>query len=168
MLLKVMMLGLLYGKPAIDTKHYEGFRTHVYKDSRGIPTIGYGHNLHSGNKLHASILGLDRASLVAGTKGLTKIQAEALYDLDRAEAAAWAAKLFYSFDDQPKVVQDILIDLCFNMGPGKVAKFKKFTSYINSNQYVKAASELKDSAWFKQVGARAKDITKLLGELADE
>ena len=146
----------------IDTKKYEGLRLTVYKDSKGFKTIGYGHNLQGGLDRHLEILGLDKKELLHGKLSLTKEQAEELYQLDKGHAKSEAEKLVQSFDDHPKLVQEVLVDLTFNMGAGKVGKFKQFINCINKQDYKTAASALKKSKWYKQVGNRSKEIIDLL------
>ena len=73
-----------------------------------------------------------------------------------------AKKVFPSFDKQPKKVQILLVSLTYNLGEGGIQKFKKFRAAIELRDYKRAAKELKDSAWYKQVGKRGPKYVSIL------
>ena len=65
-----------------------------------------------------------------------------------------------NFDQYPEAVRMTLIDLCFNMGISRLMKFKLTLGYIEEGlrigNYTKAAVELMNSNYAKQLPARAK------------
>ena len=73
---------------------------------------------------------------------------------------------FAHFDDYPDVVQEVLVDLCFNLGISRLLRFSKTIEYLNeglaTGNYTKAAVELMDSAYARQLPARSKRNHDLL------
>ena len=55
-----------------------------------------------------------------------------------------------------------LIDLTYNMGPGWVKGFPNFMAAYAKGNYETAGNELKDSAWYDQVGRRGPTIVNLM------
>lgn len=108
----------------------------VYRDSKGLWTIGFGR-------------------LVDGSKGGGISQAEAEYllsnDLRRAESDAETLACYETLN-APR--QAVLIELCFNMGLGKVRGFTKMLAALDRQAYDEAAFELHDSQWRADVGPK--------------
>ena len=149
----------------IDTRQFEGLRLHVYKDSVGKSTIGYGHNLQGGNNAHLEALGLDLEDLLSGDTDLTLNQAEALFQLDMADARVAVKRLVPNLDDMPQVVQDILCDLMFNMGVGTLSKFRNTLEAFNNEDWQRASNGLRQSKWYRQVGHRSRVICNTLDNI---
>jgi lysozyme len=57
------------------------------------------------------------------------------------------------------VRQDILINMCFNMGLVGLLKFKKTLQLIEAGDYAKASVEMLASKWSKDVGNRAVELS---------
>ena len=131
-------------KPMI--KQHEGLRLQKYTDSRGFPTIGYGHLI-------------DKNNIIDGT--ITQAQADALFDMDYREHKDAAMKIpgYANANIKQKAA---LIDLTFNMGPGWVDGFPKFKKAFASGDYDAAANELVDSNWYGQVKTRGPVIVDLI------
>ena len=55
-----------------------------------------------------------------------------------------------------------MVVMLYNLGLSGFKKFKKFIEAMNKRDYIKAVMELEDSAWFNQVGRRAKEISKMI------
>lgn len=51
-----------------------------------------------------------------------------------------------------------MLDLCFNMGAAKVARFNKFLTAAKKQDWPTACLELRRSKWYRQVGDRAKRV----------
>ena len=118
-------------------RKHEGEVSTPYKDSRGILTIGVGHNL---------------------THGISKAAIDFIFkeDLDRAEEALKnnLPDIYNSLDANRQLV---LLDLCFNIGIGGLLKFKKTLNALRNQDYELAAKELLNSAYAKQVPQRAEE-----------
>ena len=142
---------------------HEGKRNHVYKDTEGHPTIGVGFNLDRGDaKTKIEALGLDYAKVKAGTQDLTDAQVYQLLDGDMDTAIVDSKSVFPKFADLSDVRQRVIADMMFNLGKSKFLGFKKMIEAVNAGDFAKAADEMKDSAWYRQVGQRGKTLEKML------
>lgn len=146
----------------------EGFVPAPYKDTKGIWTIGIGFNIQTRNDVDQKLkaAGIDertRKSIITKRQGrITKQQAEKLLDMTISEAYEDAKRIVPSFTKQPLEIQGVLVDMTFNIGPTGLKKFSKFINYVDTNQYAKAADEMKKSLWYRQVGDRAKDLESIV------
>jgi lysozyme len=122
-------------------KTNEGFRSKVYKDSRGFNTVGYGLNLDAGLSEHL-------ASVILAEQ------------LAEAEADAESAFLWYSGTDG--VRQSVIVELVFNTGLAKLKGFTHMLAACQAQDWNAAAAELQNSAWFGQVGRRGPLLVRLL------
>lgn len=121
--------------------NHEGNKTHLYKDSLGILTIGVGWNIQE--------------------KGLPSHIIDALLDYSIAEAQGYCVKYSWYLDlCQPR--KDAIIDMMFNLGPSRFAGFKIFILLMANEDYKNASVEMLDSKWAKQVGGRAQYLSKLI------
>ena len=58
--------------------------------------------------------------------------------------------------------QNVLIELCFNIGINRLLGFKKMLAALQKNDYATAADEMLDSKWAAQVGNRAKTMALMM------
>lgn len=146
-------------KPTIDDQTCiqrlmvnEGCVLKSYKDSVGKLTIGIGRNLddnplseeelcYVGHNCRTKFISNDQAAYLC-RNDLKKVRA----DLDR-ELPWWRDLCF----DR----QYVMIDLCFNMGIRTLLTFKRTLESIASGFYIRAAEQLLQSKYAKQVGKRA-------------
>ena len=124
----------------------EGVRLHVYPDSRGFDTIGIGHNLD------ANPLSFDVSA------GITLDQAFQILHEDVTRITAQLFKDIPWLEDLDSVRQGVFQNMAFNMGVGGVLEFHHDLEDTNAGNYVKAAADMKASAWYTQVGARAQRL----------
>ena len=127
-------------------KVHEGLRLDKYLDSRGFPTIGYGHLIEKGETMP------DR---------ITQQKADELFDIDYRHHKKAAEKI-PGFDQAGGMQKAALIDLTFNMGPAWASGFPAFKRAFKEGNYEQAGNELVDSAWYGQVGRRAPTIVNLI------
>lgn len=125
-------------------KVHEGLVLHVYKDSLGKKTIGFGHLVLPGENFTT----------------ITKEQANQLFEVDFQKYYE-QAKRFPGFSKLPFQKQTVIIDMCFNMGEFYL-KWPNFTRHMNEGNYKAAAQEIRSSKYAKQVGRRALDNIDLL------
>jgi lysozyme len=121
----------------------EGVRLQKYRDSRGFDTIGIGHNLDA-NPLPFDI-----------SNGITLAQAEQIL---RDDVARIGAKLFSALPwlgNLDVARQGVFLNMAFNMGVGGVEAFHHDLADTKAGDYMKAAADMQQSAWYVQVGARA-------------
>lgn len=120
-------------------RQHEGWRDTAYQDTVGVWTIGYGTNLQE--------LTIDKA---LGNKWLEA----------GVEEAQTAAARFPEFQMLTPIRQDVLVEMVYNMGPSRVAGFKKLLLAIRQGDWELAAMEMLDSKWANQVGQRAQRLAK--------
>ena len=139
-----------FAKPMI--KVHEGLRLDKYMDSRGFPTIGYGHLIEPGESMPNRI---------------SQQKADELFDEDYTHHKA-AAMRIPGYDKANAMQKAALIDLTFNMGPAWADGFPKFKQAFAAGNYEQAGNELIDSAYYSQVGRRGPTIVNLIkGKGAD-
>lgn len=126
-------------------KRHEGFRSTAYRCTSQILTIGFGRAIDPE---------LDGA-------GITEAEAEVMLgnDLVRFERHAEDV-LGDTWDTLDEVRREAMIEMCFNMGPGNLSKFKNMLAALAEKNYDLAASEALSSRWATQVGVRAERIAE--------
>ena len=118
----------------------EGYRNKSYDDLFGNKTIGYGHLIKQSEKY----LLKDSQS----KKYLTQ-----LFDKDLNIAIKNFIK-HYNVDKISNHVQEVVIEMIFQLGIKNMLGFKKFNVHIKKNQLFMAALEMVDSRWYKQTPSR--------------
>lgn len=141
-----------YEKGIPQTKQYERFVPTVY-DYQGVPHVGYGFNL-----TEKSIRDMVDPAILAGKRGMTRDEADKIFMVKYNQAARDA----YNFAGRdamlnlPPEKQAILVDMAYNMGGPRLNTFVKMQEALQAGDNQRAAAEMKNSNWYKQVGNRAK------------
>jgi lysozyme len=113
-----------------DIKMEEGYRSSVYLDTLEKPTIGYGFLIDSLE------LQEDICQLILMRK-LEKLIKNIKFN-------------FKWFDDMPENVQDVVINICYQLGVSGFSKFKKTIQFMKNKQWDKASVEMLDSKWARE------------------
>lgn len=143
-------------------ERHEGKRNTVYKDTKGIPTIGIGYNLMNPNaKDRLKAVGADPNAVMNGTP-LTDEQIYTLFREDVETAKKDAEVFLPNFSEQPETVQNIIINMSFNMGLDTLSQFNQFRESLLKKDYQAAAQSMVDSKWYKQVGNRSKELVNMM------
>lgn len=148
---------------------HEGLRLETYKCPAGYWTVGVGRNLESkglSDEEQQAILGtsgLNRTEVIERLKEqvLTREQALFLLRNDIAECEK-DLEQFPWFKKLGKVRRKVLIDMRFNLGPGRFREFKKMITALAQGDYKAAAAEMVNSAWYHQVGTRARRLVEMM------
>lgn len=121
---------------------------HAYNDSKGYPTIGYGHLIQPGDGYspHSKI---------------SQGEADKLFDKDFNKHLA-QAKAIPGYNKGNAQQKAALIDLAFNMGGSFYKEFPKFAAAVKIGDWKTAAVEIQDSDYYSQVGRRGPVIRDLL------
>ena len=122
-----------------DIKKHEGFVEHVYDDSLGIPTIGYGFVIKD------LTLDEDIAEEILVRK-LEKLKRNAI-------------ARFKWLEDMPVEVQEVILNMCYQLGVTGTSKFRKAISALQEGDWEEAANEMLDSLWARQTPNRAKELS---------
>jgi len=123
----------------VKIKKHEGFRGNVYKDTLGFDTVGYGTKMPI-TKLEATML--LRGRLFQKVEELK--QKEPYFKL------------------LPETIQDVIIEMSYQLGVNGVLRFKRMWSALKEGDYEKAGLEMLDSKWYTQTPARAKELSEVV------
>jgi lysozyme len=121
---------------------HEGLKLKPYKCTAGKTTIGVGRNLDD--------------------VGITRDEALDLLDNDIDRVLAELDRELPWWRQLDDARQEVLADMCFNLGLAGLLKFKKFLQALEFCDYRTAAAEMLDSAWAVQVGGRATELANIM------
>jgi lysozyme len=117
----------------------------VYLDSLEILTCGIGHKVLVEDHLKLGDI-------------ITEEQCNNFFKNDFDEAVNDVTKYIKNFVNYPEEVQEVIINMTFNLGITGILRFKKFLAALDIKDYKTAADEMKNSDWYGQVGDRAKRL----------
>ena len=129
-------------------KEHEGFRSRVYQCTEGHDTIGFGF------KVADLELDLDLAEEILVRK---------LEHLIRR-----VKNRFSWVNDAPYEIQDVVYNMCYQMGVSGFSKFKKTIKYLADKEYEKASKEMLDSRWARQTPNRAIELSNIVKAQSNE
>lgn len=134
-----------------NIKENEGFCERVYEDSRGFATIGYGFLL--------SALSKDELVLNGGkVEPMSRAAADQILALKLKKLKPKVFEAFSWLAEKPANVQDVVIEMCYQMGIAKVQKFVTTLHHIRMGEYEKAIANGLRSLWAQQTPNRAKKV----------
>jgi lysozyme len=140
------------------TIKHEGWKLKPYTCPAGIWTIGAGHALTKKEPQ-------DIQDYLNTHGEITDEMASRLLAIDLQIARNGCEKLFPAFDSFSDNRKMALIDWMFNLGYPRASLFENTISWINDGQkWDKAAVEILNSNWAKQVGLRAEEDARLIRE----
>lgn len=120
----------------------EGLRLRPYLDTVGKRTIGIGRNLDD--------VGISQDEAAYMLKNdIARVESQ----LDKA--LSWWRTMS---DDR----QQVLANMCFNMGITTLLTFKNTLAAMQSGRYSDAANGMLSSVWARQVGARAVRLSDVM------
>ena len=128
----------------------EGMVKHIYKDHLGYPTFGVGHLILESDPEY-------------GKPDKTEVSEERVLEClekDLDTVLGDCKTLYKDFDDLPEEVQHIVANMMFNMGLTRMYKFKGMKAGVDSKDWNKAADEMVDSRWYRQVTNRANRLVE--------
>lgn len=126
-------------------KKHEGLRLMPYRDTTGHLTIGYG------RCLACEGISLDEASLMLDNDISKFVRALGEY--------SW-------YRNAPVDVQNVLVDMAFNLGVVGLLKFTTFLEYIRKGNFADAATDLLATEWARQLRSRSRDAAAILTRAA--
>ena len=126
-------------------KRNEGVRSHAYKCSENMITVGVGRNIDENGGL-----------------GLSEEEIEYLLANDIKRVREELEDNYFWFRALNEARQDAMIDICFNLGLTRLRGFVKALEAMSREQFDIAADEFMDSRWATQVGNRAVEVTEII------
>jgi len=132
----------------LDLTRHEGCICEVYLDHLGLPTAGIGHLI-------------EEPGYEVGDE-VSMEQVLEWFDIDYKEAVTDCCALFLNFGSLPDHVKRVLVNMAFNLGRTRLGHFKNMTKAINEGNWNKAADEMVDSKWYRQVGNRSIELVEIM------
>jgi lysozyme len=131
----------------------EGVVYEIYNDHLGYATFGVGHLVLNTDPEFGQDVGTP----------VSEERVRECFEKD-LDTAISECKVLYeeSWEGFPSEVQEVLVNMLFNLGRPRLSKFKNFNTKLIEGDYAGAAPEGLDSLWARQVGARANRLMERL------
>lgn len=123
---------------------HEGLRLKPYRDTKGKLTIGVGRNLDD--------------------VGITREEALLLLNNDLVRVRREVERAFPWFSRLNPVRKNVVLNMVFNLGLPRFRGFTKTITAIEAKDWERAAREMLESRWAKQVGRRAQELAAMMKE----
>ena len=131
----------------------EGVVNEVYLDHLGLPTFGVGHLVIEGDPEYGQPVGTP----------VSESRVAEVFERDLDTAISECVALYGDqFNAWPGEVQEVLVNMMFNMGRTRLGGFKNFRKALEKGDWKRAAVEGRDSKWYRQVTKRAE---RLMGRM---
>ena len=121
---------------------HEGLRLKPYRCSAGKLTIGVGRNIEE--------------------VGITEAEAMLLLANDIIRVIEELESRIPVFTQLDEVRRRVLIDMCFNLGINRLLQFRRMLAALETGDWARAAAEMMDSKWARQVGSRALRLQRMM------
>ena len=134
----------------------EGVKYEVYNDHLGYPTFGIGHLVRDTDPEAGAALGTT----------VSEDRVIEAFNQDVETVLSDCNILYDDFGDLPEEAQLIIANMMFNLGRPRLSKFKGMKAGVDARDWKKAANEMVDSAWYRQVPNRANRLVNRMKALA--
>ena len=134
----------------------EGVKYEIYNDHLGYPTFGIGHLVRDTDPEAGASLGTP----------VSEDRVIEAFNQDVETVLSDCNILYDDFGDLPEEAQLIIANMMFNLGRPRLSKFKGMKAGVDSRDWKKAADEMVDSAWYRQVPNRAERLVERMRALA--
>jgi len=135
----------------------EGIKHECYLCSEDVPTFGIGHKILETDPEYGMPLG-------------TEVDDERIWEVFKDDLAISISECEILFgdsvwDDFPDEVQEVCVNMMFNLGRPRYSKFTKHLAALQAHDWAEAGAEARDSRWRTQVGDRAERLCQRLEAL---
>ena len=134
----------------------EGVKYEIYNDHLGYPTFGIGHLVRDTDPEAGAALGTP----------VSEDRVIEAFNQDVETVLSDCNTLYDDFSDLPEEAQLIIANMMFNLGRPRLSKFKGMKAGVDARDWKKAADEMIDSAWYRQVPNRAGRLVTRMKALA--
>ena len=134
----------------------EGVKYEIYNDHLGYPTFGIGHLVRDTDPEAGAALGTP----------VSEDRVIEAFNQDVETVLSDCNILYDDFSDLPEEAQLIIANMMFNLGRPRLSKFKGMKAGVDARDWKKAADEMIDSAWYRQVPNRAGRLVSRMKALA--
>jgi len=137
----------------------EGVEYEIYKDHLGYPTFGVGHLVLKSDPEYGADVGTP----------VSDDRVRECFERDLDTSVSECVALYgEQFEQWPGEVQEILVNMMFNMGRTRLGKFKNFRKALEAKDWKQASIEGKDSLWYRQVTNRADRLMERLSNVGQD
>ena len=126
----------------------EGVVYKIYTNHLGYPTFGIGHLITKNDPEFEEPVGTP----------VSKERVDSVFAIDIKIAEDECCVLYPFWEELPEEVQEILVNMMFNLGRPRLTKFKKMNAALEMGDWKTAAIEGRDSRWYHQVGSRSERL----------
>ena len=130
----------------------EGVKREIYLDTENLATVGVGHLITESDLEYG---------LAVGTE-ITENRVSELFEKDLDIHIEECRVLFDEFHVYPGEVQEILVNMMFNMGRPNLSKFKGMRRGLDARDWNAAADEMVDSKWYRKLEELGSERAKRL------
>ena len=134
----------------------EGVKYEIYNDHLGYPTFGIGHLVRDNDPERGEPVGTP----------VSEDRVIEAFNQDVETVLSDCNILYDDFSDLPEEAQLIIANMMFNLGRPRLSKFKGMKAGVDARDWKKAADEMVDSAWYRQVPNRAGRLVTRMKALA--
>ena len=134
----------------------EGCVYEIYNDHLGYATFGIGHLVTESDPENGQELGTP----------VSESRVIEAFEQDVQTVLSDCAILYPDFDELPEEAQQIIANMMFNLGRPRLSKFKGMKAGVDARDWERAADEMVDSAWYRQVTNRADRLVVRMRSLA--
>ena len=134
----------------------EGVKYEIYNDHLGYPTFGIGHLVRDTDPEHGQEVGTP----------VSEDRVIEAFNKDVESVLNDCTILYGNFSKLPEEAQLIIANMMFNLGRPRLSKFKGMKAGVDAGDWKKAADEMVDSAWYRQVPNRAGRLVSRMKALA--
>ena len=133
-----------------EIKYDEGSVNEIYLDHLGLATFGIGHLVTEWDEEYGWEVGTP----------VSEDRCNEVFASDIQIVLSDCQHLYPDFNDLPEEVQRIIANMMFNMGRPRLSKFKGMKAGVDARDWNKAADEMVDSRWYRQVTNRAERLVE--------
>ena len=119
-------------------------------DHLGLPTFGIGHLVTDKDPEYQMGMGTP----------INEIRVNEVFEKDIQVTIDECKIVFNDWSNLPEEVKLITANMMFNMGRPRLSAFKGMKKGVDSKDWNKAADEMVDSRWYKQVTNRANRLVE--------
>ena len=134
----------------------EGVVHEIYLDHLGYATFGIGHLVRDTDPEN----GWEVGTAIRESRCIEAFESDIVGVLSDCEI------LYPDFGDLPEEAQQIIANMMFNLGRPRLSKFKGMKAGVDARDWERAADEMVDSSWYRQVTNRADRLVVRMRSLA--
>lgn len=137
---------------------YEGWKAVEYKDTKGVPTIGYGFNLYD----KAVVKELNSTGWKRGQPLNKSVADSVLRNITKNTYEPVLRRQYPNYDKLGPEKQEALLHMAYGLGQNKLKGFKKMNTHLSNNNWSGVRKEMLNSQYAKDIKSnRANYIANL-------